>query len=227
MKLITELYDCPVEYLSEGTGDEKKHYIEGIYLVAGVPNKNGRIYPPHLMEREVEKYTTSHINENRAWGELDHPPSPQISLKNVSHRTLSLNREGNNWIGKSIITEDTAMGKIALGLIKSGGKLGTSSRGLGTLRKNRQGINEVQDDFNLRVAGDLVSDPSGPGAFVNAMMENAEWILDPITGNWEMRELVENIQKDVRNTSKSELSEKFTQAFQAYCDKLITTSSKY
>lgn len=225
MKLLAELYDeSEVAYITEGEGDQKKHYIEGIYLQAGVVNKNGRLYRPDIMEREVIKYTKSHINEGRAWGELDHPPTPSVNLKNVSHRTIALTKEGNSWIGKSIITEDTPMGKIVLGLMKSGGKLGTSSRGLGSLKRNNQGVNEVQDDFNLRVAGDIVSDPSAPGAFVTGIMENAEWILDPITGNWKMQELVEEIQKDVHETSKADLAEKFTRAFEKYCQTLIATS---
>jgi hypothetical protein len=173
MLLITELVE-DVKYITEGEGDKKNLFIEGIFLQAGVKNRNGRMYDPAIMEREVARYMKEAVGSRRAYGELGHPSGPQINLDRVSHLIVGLQREGNNWIGKAKIT-DTPMGNIARGLINDGAALGVSSRGLGSL-KPVNGVMEVQQDFRLATAADIVADPSAPDAFVNGIMEGVEWV---------------------------------------------------
>lgn len=163
------------EVLNEETG-EKSLYIEGIFLQSGIKNRNGRIYPNHIMEAEVNRYIKDTINTNRAYGELGHPNGPSINLDKVSHMIKELRKDGNNYIGKAKIM-DTPMGNIARNLIKEGAGLGVSSRGMGTL-KPTGGIMEVQGDFRLATAADIVADPSAPDAFVQGIMEGVEWIWD-------------------------------------------------
>lgn len=174
MKLITELTE-DVKVVTEAREDGKKNmYIEGIFLQGGIKNRNGRMYPVETLAKEVERYNESYVKSGRALGELGHPDGPQINLDRVSHVITSLHQEGQNWIGKAKLT-DTPMGNTARGLIESGVRLGVSSRGMGSLRLNKEGINEVQDDFHLATAADIVADPSAPDAFVNGIMEGVEW----------------------------------------------------
>lgn len=174
MKLITETLE-EVKYITEEKNGEKCLYIEGPFLVADVKNRNGRIYDSGIMEREVGRYSDEYISKNRAFGELGHPDGPAINLDRVSHITTSLVREGNIWVGKAKVISETPMGKIAKALIEGGGCLGVSSRGMGSL-VNKNGVNYVQPDFYLATAADIVADPSAPGAFVNGIMENKEWV---------------------------------------------------
>lgn len=177
MKLITELTE-DVKVVTEAREDGKKNmYIEGIFLQGGIKNRNGRMYPVETLAKEVERYNESYVKSGRALGELGHPDGPQINLDRVSHVITSLRQEGLNWIGKAKLT-DTPMGNTAKGLIESGVRLGVSSRGMGSLRLNKEGINEVQDDFHLATAADIVADPSAPDAFVNGIMEGVEWIWE-------------------------------------------------
>lgn len=177
MKLITELNES-VKYIVEQKENGKKTlYIEGPFLQAEIANRNGRIYRSHIMEREVNRYNEQYIQKGRAFGELGHPDGPSINLDRVSHIIESLKKEGNNWIGKAKIT-DTPMGNIARGLIESGAQLGVSSRGMGSLKVNKEGVNEVQDDFHLATAADIVADPSAPDAFVNGIMEGVDWVWE-------------------------------------------------
>lgn len=177
MKLITELTE-DVTVVTEAREDGKKNmFIEGIFLQGGIKNRNGRMYPVETLSKEVERYNESYVKSGRALGELGHPDGPQINLDRVSHVITSLRQEGLNWIGKARLT-DTPMGNTARGLIESGVKLGVSSRGMGSLRLNKEGINEVQDDFHLATAADIVADPSAPDAFVNGIMEGVEWIWE-------------------------------------------------
>lgn len=173
MLLITELVE-DVKYITEGEGEKKNLFIEGVFLQAGIKNRNGRLYNPDIMEREVTRYMKEAVGSRRAYGELGHPAGPQINLDRVSHLIVGLQREGNNWIGKAKIT-DTPMGNIARGLINDGAALGVSSRGLGSL-KPVNGVMEVQQDFRLATAADIVADPSAPDAFVNGIMEGVEWV---------------------------------------------------
>jgi len=209
MKLITEVYQ-DVKYLEEKQeAGGSNLYIEGIFMQADKQNKNGRMYPRGIMEKEVARYQDL-IREKRSLGELGHPPNPTINLNQVSHLITELRMDGSNVIGKAKIL-GTPMGKIAESFIREGVSLGVSSRGVGSL-KERNGINEVQDDFHLATV-DIVADPSAPDAFVTGIMENAEWILE--NNVWKMIE-VEQAQKLIRNAPKGSLEEAKLQVFNAY-----------
>jgi len=174
MKLITELNE-DVKYITETTEDGKKNlYITGPFLVGEEKNRNGRVYRADILENAARPYIENYVSKGRAFGELGHPESPQINLDRVSHIITELTRSGNVWVGKARITE-TPMGNIARGLIDSGASLGVSSRGMGSLKLNREGINEVQNDYHIATAADIVADPSAPGAFVNGIMEDTNW----------------------------------------------------
>jgi hypothetical protein len=174
MKLITEEIE-KVKVLTEGTGDNKKFYIQGVFLQSECVNRNGRMYPFSIMEREVKRYNENYVQKGRALGELGHPDGPTVNLDRVSHKIVSLSCEGNNWIGKAQILS-TPMGKIAESLLKDGVCLGVSSRGIGSLRENNKGYKEVGEDFMLATAADIVADPSAPDAFVHGIMEGVEWV---------------------------------------------------
>lgn len=177
MKLITEVFE-DLRTITEAREDGKKNvYIEGVFLQGGIKNRNGRMYPVETLAKEVERYNESYVKSGRALGELGHPEGPQINLDRVSHLITNLRQEGNNFIGKAKLM-DTPFGNIAKGLVSEGVKLGVSSRGMGSLKLNKEGINEVQDDFYLATAADIVADPSAPDAFVNGIMEGVEWIWE-------------------------------------------------
>ena len=175
MKLITEQIEN-VNVITEGKGDSKKLYIEGVFLQSELKNRNGRMYPYSVLEKEVQRYNEEYVKTNRALGELGHPDGPTVNLDRVSHRITSLKSEGNNFIGKAQIL-DTPMGKIAKSLLDEGVKLGVSSRGMGSIDR-REDCNVVMDDFMLATAADIVADPSAPDAFVNGIMEGKEWAWD-------------------------------------------------
>ena len=176
MKLIREEIE-KVEVLTEGTGKNQKLYIQGPFLQAECVNRNGRMYPYSIMEKEVARYNEQYVQKGRALGELGHPDGPTVNLDRVSHKIISLTCEGNNWIGKAQILS-TPMGKIAESLLKDGVTLGVSSRGIGSLRENNKGYKEVGEDFMLATAADIVADPSAPDAFVQGIMEGKEWVWD-------------------------------------------------
>lgn len=177
MKLITELNET-VSYVTEAKeGGKNTMYIEGVFLQSEVKNRNGRVYPKAVLEREVNRYNQDFVEKGRAFGELGHPDGPQINLDRISHIIESLKQDGSNFVGRAKIT-DTPMGNIARGLIESGGRLGVSTRGMGSIKLNKEGINEVQDDFHLATAADIVADPSAPDAFVNGIMEGVDWIWE-------------------------------------------------
>ena len=175
MKLITETIEN-VEVITEGKGADKKMYIEGVFLQSELKNRNGRMYPFSVLEKEVNRYNEEYVKTSRALGELGHPDGPTVNLDRVSHRITSLRAEGNNFIGKAQIL-DTPMGKIASSLLGEGVKLGVSSRGMGSIDR-REDCNVVMDDFMLATAADIVADPSAPDAFVNGIMEGKEWAWD-------------------------------------------------
>ena len=175
MKLITEAIEN-VEVITEGKGADKKLYIEGVFLQSELKNRNGRMYPFQVLEKEVNRYNEEYIKTSRALGELGHPDGPTVNLDRVSHRITSLSAEGTNFIGRAQIL-DTPMGKIASSLLGEGVKLGVSSRGMGSIDK-REDCNVVMDDFMLATAADIVADPSAPDAFVNGIMEGKEWVWD-------------------------------------------------
>jgi len=174
MKLLTEVNDT-VNILRESPGFAKGYYIQGIYLQGGIKNRNGRVYPMDILEKEVARYNQEFVAKKRALGELGHPDGPSINLDRVSHLIVELYRDGNNFIGKAKIM-DTPHGKIVKSLIDEQVKLGVSSRGMGTLREAGNGAQEVQDDFYLSTAADIVADPSAPDAFVQGIMESKEWV---------------------------------------------------
>ena len=176
MKLITEEISS-VKFITEGKGAKKKMYIEGVFLQGDLKNRNGRMYPVATLVREVGRYNESFVGKGRALGELGHPDGPTVNLDRVSHKITSLRQEGNNFIGKAQLLE-TPMGKIAKSLINEGVTLGVSSRGIGTLKEDRNGCKVVGEDFQLATAADIVADPSAPDAFVNGIMEGKEWVWE-------------------------------------------------
>ena len=181
MKLISEQWSDEVNYLvEEDPKTGKKHaYIEGVMLQTEVKNKNGRIYPKEVMQKEVKRYNKEYVDQNRAYGELGHPEGPTINLERTSHLITSLKEDGNNFVGKAKILS-TPMGEIVKNLLDDGARLGVSSRGMGSLKASnaKGGVQMVQSDFQLATAADIVADPSAPDAFVDGVMEGVEWIWD-------------------------------------------------
>jgi len=176
MKLIREEIES-VEFLVEQKNGKKSMYIEGVFLQGNIKNRNGRMYPMETLRKEVSRYNENHVQAGRALGELGHPDGPTVNLDRVSHKIVSLRESGDNFIGKAKIL-NTPMGKIASSLIEEGVKLGVSSRGIGSLKMTREGVNVVSDDFMLATAADIVADPSAPDAFVEGIMEGKEWVWD-------------------------------------------------
>lgn len=213
MILIAELNE-DVRYLVEENEGKKSLFIEGIFLQANQKNRNGRIYPLPILEREVSRYTSDLINNGRAMGELGHPSGPGINLDRVSHMVKECRRSGNDFVGKALIL-GTPMGKIAESLIQAGAKLGVSSRGMGTLKEDRNlKAMVVQEDFNLAVMIDIVADPSAPSAWVNGVMEGIDWVRTE-QGVWEQRQL-DVVRETVREAPASGLSEAKVRAFEGY-----------
>ena len=204
MKLITEEIES-VEVLTETVNGKKTLYIQGPFLQTEVVNRNGRMYRLPVMEREVKRYTEQYVEKGRALGELGHPDGPTVNLHRVSHKIVSLQREGNNFIGKAQILS-TPMGKIAESLLKEGVTLGVSSRGIGSVKPNNEGYTEVGEDFMLATAADIVADPSAPDAFVQGIMEGKEWVLD---GGILREQLVEKTQKRINTLVDEKLLEEY------------------
>ena len=217
MKLFTELTE-EVEYITETKeSGEKSHYIVGRFITCDKENKNKRIYESKVIAPEIQRYIKEVIATNKSFGELGHPSGPSINLDRVSHIITELTKDGNCYMGKARLTE-TPMGKIAIGLLKSGGQLGVSTRGMGSLIE-RNGSKYVQGDFKLSTV-DIVADPSGPGCFVNGIMENVEWFYDPVRGTWHEEQLHE-IKKSIKKMSKSSLEENKLHIFEEYISSLI------
>ena len=208
MKLIQELNESVQLIVEEKLGKEKQYYIEGIFLQSNIKNRNGRMYPESIMDKEVNRYIKEKVNTNSAYGEMTHPETPHVDLKNASHLITSLKKDGTNWIGKAKILE-TPMGRIAEGILKGGGRLGVSSRALGSLKMNNEGVNIVQSDFLLSTAADIVGDPSAPDAFVNGIMESAEWIYQD--GKFER--IADEAKRTIRKASSMNLEEQKAIAF--------------
>ena len=174
VKLFSEAIE-EVQYITEAKeGGGKNYKIKGIFLQADIKNRNGRVYPMEILEKEVTRYNKKFISENRAYGELGHPEGPTVNLERVSHMVTELYPDGKNFIGEAKIME-TPMGKIVKNIMDEGGKLGVSSRGMGSLDQ-KNGANYVRDDFYLATAADIVADPSAPNAFVEGIMEGKEWV---------------------------------------------------
>jgi len=215
MKLITEMVEEVSCIVEADEGGNKSHYIDGIFMQAETTNKNKRMYPLKVLSNEVNRYNKEYVGKNRAMGELNHPQGPTVNLDRVSHIIKDLRVEGNDIYGKAKLL-DTPMGNIAKNLIDEGAKLGVSSRGMGSLKKNKSGVNEVQDDYMLS-AVDIVADPSAPGAFVNGIMEGAEWVWD----NGVLREKqIHEYQQVIKKASKRELEESAFRVFKDFLSKL-------
>jgi hypothetical protein len=221
MKLITEVLD-DLQYVTEAKEDGSKNlYIEGIFLQSSIKNRNGRMYPEQVMDKEVSRYMKEAVESKTAMGELGHPNGPQINLDRVSHRIVSLRKEGTDYIGKALIT-NTPMGNIARGLMESGARLGVSSRGMGTLKMNKEGVNEVQDDFRLATAADIVADPSAPNAWVDGIMEGVEFWYDK-DGRLHKEEVAIRAKKEIEEYAfrKKLNEENMLKAFGNYMNSLV------
>ena len=214
MKLITETTE-DIKYLKEEKDGKTNLFIEGVFLQSDLKNRNGRVYPREIMQREVNRYVKESIDKKRAMGELGHPDGPTINLDRVSHMITSLREDGSNYIGKAKIL-DTPMGNIVKNLIDEGASLGVSSRGLGTL-KEKNGINEVQDDFVLSTAADIVAAPSAPDAFVRGIMEHKEWVM--VEGAWMEQEIHAAVRR-IKRAGSRELEEEKMAVFSSFMNKL-------
>jgi hypothetical protein len=212
MKLITELNE-QVSFITEEKDDGKKElFIEGIFMQSEQPNRNGRMYPFSVLNRETERYNENYISKGRAFGELGHPEGPTINLERVSHLIKELRVEGNDFYGKAKVL-DTPYGNIVKNLIGEGAQFGVSTRGIGTLEESDKGYKVVQDDFHLATAADIVADPSAPDAFVRGIMENREWVC--VEGCWSERE-IDISKKIIRKASSKELQEKKFKIFESF-----------
>jgi hypothetical protein len=202
--LITETFNEDVEVLTEANENGKKqYYISGIFMQGDLKNRNGRIYPSSVLEKEMTRYNEQFIKTKRALGELNHPQGPQINADRVSHLITEMKRDGNNFIGKAKVLS-TPMGEIVKTFIDEGVRIGVSTRGLGSVKQTKEGIMEVQDDFHLATV-DVVTDPSGPDCFVNGIMENTQYFYDIASGTWRAQELQEFIEETV-----AELKQEYT-----------------
>ena len=219
MKLITEVLESEVEFITEKKENGGKDYfIEGVFMQGNIKNRNGRMYPMETLAKEVARYNKEYVEQNRAYGELGHPTGPTINLERVSHMIKKLERDGDNINGKAKIMTETPMGNIVKNLMDEGAKLGVSSRGMGTLKPGKEGVNMVQSDFQLATAADIVADPSAPNAFVEGVMEGVEWIQN-VNGSW-VSQYIEETQEEIRKVSKAELQEAQVRAFEKFLKQL-------
>ena len=205
MRLICEELD-DVEFICETSKrGEKNYFIEGIFMQANVKNRNGRVYPKEILQKETKRYEQNYIKQNRAFGELGHPDGPTVNLERVSHMITELKQDGNNFHGRAKIM-DTPYGKIVKNLIDEGARLGVSSRGMGSLKPVGRDIQQVQDDFYLATAADIVADPSAPAAFVNGVMEGKEWIWDNgILGEHQIAQIEKQIKLSRKSLEKTQI----------------------
>lgn len=217
MRLIREVNES-TQFIVEKdlSGKGKNYFIEGVFLQSELKNRNGRMYPESVMDKEVARYIKENVDNNRAYGELGHPDTPSINLDRVSHMITSLRKEGTNYVGRAKILE-TPMGMIARGLLDGGANLGVSSRALGSLKSNNEGVQIVQDDFMLSTAADIVADPSAPDAYVRGIMEGKEWVF--VDGKFVERH-IEEAKSFIRKTSSRNLEEAKVLAFQRFLSKI-------
>lgn len=194
MKFFREIVEDVNCLIVEEKQGQKSYYIEGIMIQGARANRNGRIYPMEVLDKEVNRYIKESVEKNRAVGELGHPEGPNINYDRVSHKFISLRKEGNDYVGKAKILTEQPTGKIVKNLLDEGVQMGTSTRGMGSLIK-KNGLMEVQADFKLATAGDIVHDPAAPDAFVKGILEGREWIFDIASNNWVTAELAENVKK--------------------------------
>ena len=216
MKLISE-EATNVEFLTEATKKGGKNYfIEGVFMQSNTKNRNGRIYPQAILQKEAKRYTDEFIAKKRAFGELGHPDGPTVNLERVSHMIEELQEVDQNFMGRAKIL-DTPYGKIVKNLIDEGARLGVSSRGMGSLKPAKDGIQEVQDDFYLATAADIVADPSAPEAFVAGIMEGKEWIWD----NGLLKETqIQEYKTQIEQSSRKSREQTLVGAFEDFITKL-------
>ena len=217
MKLITELVE-DLDIVTEADSDGKESlFIEGIFLQAEQKNRNGRVYPLEILEREVRRYKKDYVKQNRAFGELGHPNGPTINLERVSHMITELRKSDTDFVGKAKVLSSTPYGKIVEGLLKDGAKLGVSSRGMGSLEEAQKGTKIVKDDFYLATAADIVADPSAPHAFVQGVMEGREWIYE----NSMFHEVdLDSIKTTIGNSNRREREQEILHVFETFVSKL-------
>ena len=201
LKLISEHIEQDTDYLIEQDEKGNKNYkIKGIFMQADIKNRNGRIYPMNILEKEVKRYSKDYIKQNRAFGELGHPDGPTVNLERASHMITALYPDGKNFIGEAKILS-TPMGEIVKNLMDDGAKLGVSSRGMGSLDQ-KNGANYVRNDFYLATAADIVADPSAPNAFVEGIMEGKEWIWNNgLIKEADVSEIKNNIEENARTNN--------------------------
>lgn len=216
MKLIREVVEQTNVVVEEKVGGKKNYFIEGVFLQSELVNRNGRMYKEGTMDKEVGRYMKEYVEKNRAYGELGHPDTPSINLDRVSHLIVDLRKEGTNYVGKAKILE-TPMGMIARGLLDGGANLGVSSRAMGSLKTNNEGVQIVQDDFMLSTAADIVADPSAPDAFVRGIMEGKEWVF--VDGKF-VEQNIEGVRSYIKKTSSKQLEEAKILAFQHFLSKI-------
>ena len=220
MKLICEVNE-EIQYVTEASEEEgkKNYFIEGIFMQGDIKNRNGRVYPSQVIANEVARYNKDFVQKKRAFGELGHPQGPTINLDRVSHMITDLKQEGSDFVGKAKIM-DTPMGKVVKNLMDEGATLGVSSRGMGSLKQNKQGIMEVQNDFMLSTAGDIVADPSAPNAFVRGIMEGVDWIFDVASSSWPAQSEVVQIVTEAKKLSNRQLEEQKYTLFKRFLNSL-------
>jgi len=217
MRLLSEVHE-DINYITEAKEDGKDNFfIEGVFMQGNFKNRNGRVYPTEILEKEVARYNKEYVDKNRAYGELGHPQGPTINLERVSHMITKLERDGDNFVGKAKIMTETPYGAIVKSLIKEGAQLGVSSRGMGTLSAGKGGVQQVGKDFYLATAGDIVADPSAPLAFVEGIMEEREWIFE--NGIWTV-EQAENMKEQVIKMSVQEVEDKKFKIFETFLNSL-------
>ena len=220
MKLITEVTEN-INYLTEAKENGKKSYfIEGVFMQGAIKNRNGRVYPTEVLDKEVGRYNKEYIEKNRAYGELGHPQGPTINLERVSHMITKLERNGDNFMGRAKIMTETPYGAIVKSLMDEGAQLGVSSRGMGSLKQGRNGIAEVQNDFYLATAADIVADPSAPSAFVNGIMESADWVFNESTGSWNQIQVADQMRSQMKRMSAADVEAKKFAMFEQFLNSL-------
>lgn len=218
MKLICEVNE-DINYITEAKDEngKKNYFIEGVFMQGDIKNRNGRMYPAETLAKEVARYNKEYVNKKRAYGELGHPQGPTINLERVSHMITELKQDGSNFMGKAKIMTETPYGQIVKSLMDEGAQLGVSSRGMGSLKQGKNGVAEVQKDFYLATAADIVADPSAPDAFVNGIMESKEWVWD----NGIIREAnIADYETQIKKASKTDLESVKLKIFEDFLSKL-------
>ena len=218
LKLICEVNE-DINYITEEKEEDgkKSYFIEGVFMQGDIKNRNGRMYPSETLAKEVKRYNKEYVQKKRAYGELGHPQGPTINLERVSHMITELKQDGSNFLGKAKIMTETPYGQIVKSLMDEGAQLGVSSRGMGSLKAGKNGAQEVQKDFYLATAADIVADPSAPDAFVNGIMESKEWVWD----NGLIREAtIADYETEIKKASKADLEDIKLKVFENFLSKL-------